>query len=41
MKKEKYVSPEIEATEIRIEQGFALSDVSGEVEGFDREDWNE
>lgn len=41
MKKEKYVSPQIEVTEIRIERGFALSDVSGSVEGFDREDWDE
>lgn len=41
MKKEKYVTPQIEVTEIRIEQGFALSDVSGGVEDFDREEWDE
>ena len=28
-------------SEVRVERGFAQSTVSGEVEGFDREDWNE
>lgn len=41
MKKENYLQPEVGVTEIRAERGFAGSTVTGGVEGFDREDWNE
>lgn len=39
MEKQTYVSPEVEVTEIRIERGFAVSSIDGEIEGFDREEW--
>lgn len=41
MEKETYLQPEVRVAEIRVERGFAQSDVTGQVEGFDREDWNE
>ncbi len=39
MEKQTYIRPEVEVTEICIERGFAVSDVDGEIESFDREDW--
>ena len=41
MEKETYLRPEVEVVEVRIGRGFAASSVDGEVEGFDREEWNE
>lgn len=41
MEKETYLQPEVRVAEVRMECGFARSAVTGEVEGFDREDWNE
>ncbi|WP_262481018.1 hypothetical protein [Alistipes provencensis] len=41
MEKENYLRPEVGVAEIRTERGFAGSTVTGGVEGFDREDWNE
>lgn len=35
-----YVRPETELLVVAVGQGFAAS-VESEVEGFDREDWNE
>lgn len=35
-----YVRPEVETVDICVESGFAAT-VGGEVEGFDREEWNE
>lgn len=40
MERQKYQKPEIEVISVEAERGFAAS-VTGEVEGFDREDWNE
>ena len=39
MEKQTYIRPEVEVTEICLERGFAVSDVDGEIESFDREDW--
>lgn len=41
MEKETYQQPAIEVTEVRLERGFAQSDVEAKVESFDREEWNE
>ncbi len=38
MERETYLRPEAELVVVKTERGFA---VSGEVEGFDREDWHE
>lgn len=38
MERETYLRPEAELVVVRTERGFA---VSGGVEGFDREEWNE
>lgn len=38
MERDTYLRPEAELVVVKTERGFA---VSGEVEGFDREDWNE
>lgn len=40
MERETYVCPTVELFDVEVERGFAAS-VTGEVEGFDREDWNE
>lgn len=40
MERKTYVQPEIELLDVCVGQGFAAS-VESEVEGFDREDWNE
>lgn len=40
MERETYVRPEVEVIDVRVERGFAVS-VESEVEGFDREEWNE
>lgn len=40
MERKTYVRPEIELLDVYVGQGFAASVVS-EVEGFDREEWNE
>ena len=40
MERKTYVKPEIEVFELCVGLGFAAS-VESEVEGFDREDWNE
>ena len=39
MEKETYERPEIEVIEVCIERGFAVSDVDGDIEGFDRDEW--
>ena len=41
MEKENYLRPEVGVAEIHTERGFAGSTVTGGVEGFDREEWNE
>lgn len=40
MERETYQRPEMELLDICVERGFAVS-VESEVEGFDREEWNE
>lgn len=40
MERETYLRPEIVLLDVCVGQGFAAS-VEGEVEGFDREEWNE
>ncbi len=40
MEKQTYESPEIEVLEVCVERGFAVSEVDGEIEGFDREEWS-
>lgn len=40
MERKAYLRPEIEELVVVVGQGFAAS-VESEVEGFDREDWNE
>ncbi len=40
MERKTYVRPETEVLEVYVGRGFAAS-LEGEVEGFDREEWNE
>ena len=40
MEKQTYESPEIEVLEVCVERGFAVSEVDGEIVGFDREEWS-
>lgn len=40
MERKTYVLPETEVLEVYVGRGFAAS-LEGEVEGFDREEWNE
>lgn len=40
MERETYLQPAVAVFDLKVEQGFAGS-VEAEVEGFDREEWNE
>lgn len=41
MERKNYDAPGIEVLDVAAERGFEASTVTGQVEDFEREDWNE
>lgn len=41
MEGKNYVPPQVELFDVAAERGFEASALTGEVESFDREEWNE